>query len=207
MTTGAAAATNATDLASFRAVQATASSLEIASAPDESKVIRVINVSDGEFTLGFRAGAPGVVVPLILRILDDDELGALLDALQDELDSPPDQPGLNLAVLRAFVTVLSEHLGPSATNRFEHARFGAVARDMRGAIVGHLGLGTDVVGTVHDSGGAISFEQHVVVLPPGRFRPLSQPDLDSLAAALTVFTETTPDADPLWRQVLDDLRR
>jgi hypothetical protein len=45
----------------------------------------------------------------------------------------------------------------------------------------------------------------VIPLPPGPFRPLSTADRASLAAALSAFLDANPQADPLWRELFDDL--
>jgi hypothetical protein len=47
----------------------------------------------------------------------------------------------------------------------------------------------------------------VIPRPPGPFLPLSVADRDSLAAALATFLDDTPQADPLWRDLFDDLRK
>ncbi|HSV66525.1 MAG TPA: hypothetical protein VLJ59_11540 [Mycobacteriales bacterium] len=205
--TDSAVATNvpATDLASFQAAQAEVRSMRVTGRPGPD-TIQIIDFSDGIFTLGLQAARPGVVVPLILRILGPQELAALLDALQDQLDEPQPDPNLDLAALRAFVEVLTDKVGGGASNLFERARFADIGRDAAGAIVAHLGIGIDTVGTIHDSGCAITFSQRAIPLPPGPFRPLSQAERDSLVAALTAFLDNNPGADPLWRQLLTDLR-
>ena len=103
--------------------------------------------------------------------------------------------------------LLAHTLGTTASNRFEQARFAGISKDAAGVIVGHLGLGIDTAGTVHDAACRITFSFHVVPRPPGPFRPLSPADLDSLAAALTIFLATTPQADPLWADLLTDLTK
>jgi hypothetical protein len=110
MTTEISPADQGADLSGFRAAEAVISGLEISSAPDESKVINVIKYDNGQFTLGFRAGAPGVVVPLILRILQDEELCRLLAALRDELAHPGPEHGPDRDALIAFVAVLAAHV-------------------------------------------------------------------------------------------------
>ncbi|MBV9141744.1 MAG: hypothetical protein JO115_12640 [Pseudonocardiales bacterium] len=131
-------------------------------------VIDIITYEDGEFTLRFAPGRPGVVVPAIVEVLNPRQLSALLDALQDELDHPPADHDLDLAALRAFVDVLTKKVGAEASNRFERARFAGISKDAGGGIVGHLGLGIDTAGTVHDAAGQITFSFQVIPRPPGR---------------------------------------
>lgn len=197
---------HANDFATFHATQAELSATVIGRPRGPSSLIDIITYSEGQFTLRFAPGKPGDVAPTIVEILNPRQLSALLDALQDELDHPSD-PKLDLAALRAFVELLAHTVGTTASNRFEQARFAGISKDAGGAIVGHLGLGIDTAGTVHDAAGKITFSFHVIPRPPGPFRPLSAADLDSLAAALTTFLATTPQADPLWTDLLTDLTK
>lgn len=194
----------ASGLAGFQTGQADILVLRIIGRPG-GDLVDIITYSDGEFTLRFGPGRPGVRVPLFVRVLEPRELAALLDALQDQVDHPP-VDHLDLVALRAFVDVLAQKVGPGASNRFEGARFAGIGKDAGGGIVGHLGLGIDTAGTVHDAGGRVTFSFQVIPLPPGPFQPLSPPDLDSLVAALTTYLDDTPQADPLWRELLTDLR-
>ncbi len=206
MTDSSVAEERASGLASFQVGQADIGTLSVIGRPG-GNLIDIITYSDGEFTLRFGPGRPGGGVPLVVRILQPRELAALLDALQDQVDHPPTDRNLDLVALRAFVEVLTQKVGPGASNRFENARFAEISKDAGGGIVGHLGLGIDTVGTVHDAGGSVTFSFHVIIFPPGPFQPLSPPDLDSLVAALTTYLDDTPQADPLWRELLTDLRK
>ena len=195
----------ANDFATFHATQAERLATVIGRPHDHNGLIDIITFSDGQFTLRFAPAKPGGTAPTVVEVLNPRQLSALLDALQDELDHPPTDGKLDLAALRAFVDLLEQAVGTSASNRFEQARFGDIGKDAGGAIVGHLGLGIDTAGTVHDAAGQITFSFQVIPRPPGPFRPLSAADLDSLAAAITTFLDTTPDADPLWATLLTDL--
>jgi len=188
-------------LDTFQAAQGEVLALRLTGRADPDRV-QVITYQDGEFTLGLRAARPGVVVPAVLVVLDDDALSALLAALRRPADLAPDLPAL-----RAAVDVLEQRLGEVVAFPFEHARFADVIRDACGGIVAHLGLGIDTAGTVHDTAGAVSFSTHVVPLPPGPFRPLSRAERRTLARALTAFLDATPRADRLWQELLNDLRR
>jgi hypothetical protein len=198
----------ASGLAGFQVGQADIGAVSVIGRPG-SNLIDIITYSDGEFTLRFGPGRPGGAVPFVIRVLQPRELAALLDALQDQVDHPPADRNLDLVALRAFVEVLAQKVGPGASNRFEGARFAGISKDAGGAIVGHLGLGIDTAGIVHDAGGRVtfSFRDHQFSLPPWPFRPLSLPDLESLIAALTTYLDDTPQADPLWRELLTDLRK
>jgi len=195
----------ANDLASFQAAQAEALTLRVTGRPGVDTV-QIITYSEGTFTLGRRAVRPGIMVPMVLQVLDPQDLSALLSALQDEVDHPPKDLTPDMAALRAFIEVLAGKVGAAASNLFEQARFAGITKDACDAIVAHLGLGIDTAGTLYDAGGTVSFSTHVIPLPPGPFQPLSQPDRDSLVAALTTYLDNTPQADPLWRELLNDLR-
>lgn len=145
------------------------------------------------------------IVPAPLyRELTGDELRTLLGALKKEEQHLP--ATLDGGVFRLFVHQLAYKIEHRPSTRFNEARFGAIVRTDSGAIVGHLGLGVDVVGTVHDTRHSISVETHVVPLHPGRFRRLSEGDRESLAAALAgAIKSEAPTLDPLWQQVLQDL--
>jgi hypothetical protein len=198
----------ASGLASFHATQAEVLTMRVIGRPrGDGNLIDVITYSDGEFTLSFAPGKSGGGVPTIEEVLGPRQLSALLDALQDEVDHPPTAHDLDLAALRAFVEVLAHKVGAAASNRFERARFASISKDTGGGIVGHLGLGIDTAGTVHDAAGRVTFSFQVIPRPPGPFLPLSPADFDSLAAALTTYLDDTPQADPLWRDLLNDLRK
>ena len=196
----------ASGLASFHATQAEALTMRVIGCPrGDGDLIDVITYSDGEFTLRFAPGKSGGAVPTIVEVLGPRELSALLDALQDEVGHPPTDHDLDPAALRAFIEVLAHKVGAAASNRFERARFAGVSKDAGGGIVGHLGLGIDTAGTVHDAAGRVTFSFQVIPRPPGPFLPLSPADLDSLAAALTTYLDDTPQADQLWCDLLNDL--
>jgi hypothetical protein len=198
----------ASGFAGFHATQAEVVAMSVIGRPrGDGSLIDVITFSEGQFTRRFAGGKPGVGVPAIVEVLDRRQLSALLDALQDEVDHPPTDHDLDLAALRAFVEVLARKIGTAASNRFERARFASVSKDAGGGIVGHLGLGIDTTGTVHDAAGRVTFSFQVIPRPTGPFLPLSAADRDSLTAALTTFLDNTPQADPLWRDLLDDLRK
>jgi hypothetical protein len=206
MTGSSAVDERASGFASFHATQAEVLAVRvIGRRRRDGNLIDVITYSEGEFTLRCTAGKPGVGVPTIVEVLGPRQLSALLDALQDEVDHPPADHDLDLAALRAFVEVLAHKVGTAASNRFEQARFASISKDAGGGIVGHLGLGIDTAGTVHDAAGRVTFSFQVIPRPPGPFLPLSPADLDSLAAALTIYLDGTPHADPLWRDLLNDL--
>lgn len=208
MTDSSVAHDRASGFASFHATQAEVVDMRvIGRSRRDTDLLDVITYSDGEFTLTFAPGRPGVAVPHIAEVLGPRQLSPLLDALQDEVDHPPADHDLDLAALRAFVEVLAHKVGTAASNRFERARFAGISKDAGGGIVGHLGLGIDTAGTVHDAAGRVTFSFHVIPLPPGPFSPLSPADRDSLVAALTAYLDSTPQADPLWRDLLNDLSK
>ena len=116
---------------------------------------------------------------------------------------------LAVAVLAGSSTVAAAAAtrGPAPSGRFDVVRFASVARTPR-AIVATLGIGVDIVGTVRDARGTITFSQHVVPRGPGiPFRRLSAPDRASLAKPLRRFVTSHPRTSPLWRRLLRDLSR
>jgi hypothetical protein len=156
----------------------------------------------GNFTLAVHL--PGQVEPHHIIVLNQSMMQDLLDDLQEEALNPP--PGLDTTLFQTFIYLLTQALNVQPSTRFNLARFGDIAEDASGTITGHLGLGIDVVGTVQDADGVITFEQHPVPLPPGPLQPLSPADAASLAAALDTYISTAnPPADPLWVQVAEDL--
>jgi hypothetical protein len=147
--------------------------------------------------------APVVPAPLY-RELTSDELPALFGALKKEEHHLP--ATLDPGVFRMFVHHLAYNIEHRPSTRFTAARFGAIVRTTSGALVGHFGIGVDVVGTLHDTRRSITVETHVVPLHPNRFRHLSEADRQSLTAALDgAIKDTGAEVDPLWQQVLQDL--
>ena len=152
----------------------------------------------GRFTR--RVHVVGGPSPGVIEVLDDQALARLLADLRAELKNPPS--GADRVGLEVFTDLIEGALATEPVSmRFDTARFGDVTKDeTRHILYGHLALGVDVVGTVRDMDYELTFEQHVVVLPPGAYRPLSPADRHSLAKAL----EARPPADPLWQEILKD---
>lgn len=164
------------------------------------QVEEVAYENGGQFTRRLRV--VGGVGPQNVEVLQDDALQELLTTLKAELRDGA--PGVDPVGLKVFIDLLEDALRTDPpSSRFDHAGFGTVAQDERGILFGHLVLGVDVAGTVRDVGGSLSYEQHVVVMPPGTYRPLSAADLASLAGALSAH----PPADQLWQRILADARR
>jgi hypothetical protein len=149
----------------------------------------------------------GGIHPLSLwRRMTFDELRQLATALAAQKHHLPRT--LDPTAFHHFVHQVEVELAHQPSERFTEARFAAINRDASGAIVAHLGLGIDMVGTVHDRRAALSFEQHVVPMHPGRFQRLARADRLSLAAAIDAFIRTaTSPVDPLWQQLAHDASR
>jgi len=170
-----------------------------------AKILYELSNTGGRFFIDVHTVAPITPAPLY-RELSQEELQTLLATLQAEEQHPPS--GLDETELDTFIHLLSQAVATQPSTRFNFIRFGEVVRDASGAIVGHVGLGVDVVGTIHDANGDVTFEQHVVMLPPGPFQQLSAADKASLAAALDAYiAKAHPRANPLWDQIADDLRK
>jgi hypothetical protein len=138
---------------------------------------------------------PGVIVVLTEEMRRD-----LLDELKAELRNA--SIGTDTVGIKVFVLLLEDSLKTApASARFNSARFGGATHDeTRGIVYGQLSLGVDVVGTVRDSAHLLGFEQHLVMVPPGTYRPLSPADQSSLAKAIKDADLT----DPLWLTILAD---
>ena len=170
-----------------------------------AKILYELSTTGGRFFIDVHPIAPITPAPLY-RELSLEEMQALLATLRAEEQNPPS--GLDVPALRAFIDLLCQAVDNQPSTRFNYIRFGGIVRDTSSAIVGHVGLGVDVVGTIHDANGDVTFEQHVVMLPPGPFRQLSAADKASLAAALDAYIGSAqPHADPLWDQVAQDLKK
>lgn len=153
----------------------------------------------GQFTRRLRVA--GGISPQNIQVLQDSDLQELLTALRAELQDGAS--GADRAGLKVFIDLIEDALDPQpASIRFDIAHFETVTQDERGILFGHLVLGVDMVGTVRDVGGSLSYEQHVVVMQPGTYRPLSAADRASLATALTA----NPPTDALWQRILADAR-
>jgi hypothetical protein len=204
MTDSSVAEQRASGLASFEVGQAVVGAVISWRGGD---LVDIITHRYGEFTLTIWSRAAQSRGRLGRTVLQRRELAGLLDALRDQVDYPPVDRNLDLVALRAFVKVLAETVGPSASNLFEGARFAGISRDAGEGIVGHLGVGIDTVVTVHGGDGRVTFSFHVKPLPPGPFQPLSPPDLGCFVAALTTYLNDTTQADPLWRELLTDVSK
>lgn len=191
--------TDTSSLTAFQVADARIVSLELTGKHGVDTITK-ITYADGQFVLTTRVvtgpQSPG-------RVLDHDDLLALLAALKSEQHRQ--HTGVDQSVVQLFVHLLTQALRSEPSARFDHARFGDVAKDASGAIVGHLGFGVDMAGTVHDASGAVTFEQHVVPMHPGAYQSLSRADRGSLAANLEKFLAGSP--NPLWSEVVSDLKK
>jgi hypothetical protein len=143
------------------------------------------------------------------RPLTVDELPVLLATLRSQLKDHP--PGIDMNALRAFIELLDAAVQAQPSERFAGVRFGEIVKDTAGAVIWYVSLGVDLAGSIHDHKGKITFEQHVVPMPPAQSRPLHRRDRLSMAAAVAKFVEEANTQlrpiNPLWLQVLEDLKR
>ena len=188
--------------ARFRAAQAVVVTLRVAGTLEGEAV--AVTFHEGTFRVRAEAATGSAE-----RELTVDEMAALLGVLRDAAPGTTDAGAdLDPTALGAFVHVLDETLRQRPATPFERARFGEIVRDAAGSILGQLAFGADVVGTVHDIGGTISFEQHPVPLQPSSFHPLSATERAALVTALERYLAAArPAPDPLWEQVLQDAKR
>ncbi len=128
-------------------------------------------------------------------------------------DGDPNDPknyrpgGIASSVELPLLTFYDDEGGTRPSTRFDKVRFGDIVRDTSGALIAHFGLGVDVVGTVHDVNGSVTVEQHPVPQAPGPYLRLSEADRASLIRALDTFIEANSSANPLWKQLLAELKR
>lgn len=162
-------------------------------------VVEEVSYTDGRFARRLHIVGGPDIGPITL--LDVPARTELLAELEAEIGDAP--PGGDVAGLRVFAELLRLSLEERSSGRFASARFGQVDRDEGGVLYGHLVIGVDVVGTVRDAAGLITYEQHVVMLPPGAYRALSRADLISLADAI----DGAGDTDQAWARIGSDARR
>ena len=195
-------------LSQFIALQAEVTQMHLTGRLGVDQVAEILYEPDangfGHFFINAYTIAPVYPAPLY-RQLSLDEMRTLLVTLKEEELRIPYE--LDPVLLRTFIHLLSQAIENQPSTRFANARFGAVTRDTHGVISGQFGLGVDIAGTIHDAHGIVTVEQHVVPMPPGPFQHLSPADRASLIVALETFiTGAKPPADPLWVQILRDLR-
>jgi hypothetical protein len=192
-------------LTDFKAAHASVGQIRLYGPPQVDRTTE-ISYDEGAFKIQV-VGFPGPIGRD--RDLTEDEKRALLSSLQEELESPP--TGLDVLAARAFVDLLSRDLSRQTSTRFDNVRFGDIARDPTGTILWHVGIPVDLEGTIRDRHGRVTFEQHVVPLPPGPYLALSRADRLSLASAVEKFiSQANAQKRPiniLWEQVLNDLKR
>jgi hypothetical protein len=91
---------------------------------------------------------------------------------------------------------------------FDGARFADITKSPSGVITARVGVGVDVVGTITDDAGALSYEQHPVMLKgSGVTRPLSPAERASLATTLEKYLSSHASANPLFLELLDDTKK
>lgn len=195
-------------LSQFVALQAEVTQMHLTGRLGVDQVAEILYEPDangfGHFFINTYTIAPIQPAPLY-RQLSLDEMRTLLVSLKEEEQRIPN--GLDPVLLRTFIHLLSQAIENQPSTRFANARFGTVTRDAHGVISGQFGLGVDIAGTIHDAHGIVTVEQHVVPMPPGPFQHLSPADRASLIVALETFISSAqPPADPLWVQILQDLR-
>jgi hypothetical protein len=160
--------------------------------------VQEVDYSDGQFSRRLHIVGGPDLGPIVL--LDAPARLALLADLQAELEAAP--PGTDTTGLRVFIELLNQSLAQESSGRFTPARFGTVD-DEGAALYGHVVIGVDVVGTVRDAPGELSYEQHIIPLPPGRYQALSPADLTSLADSI----DAAGPQDPRWATISADARQ
>ena len=157
----------------------------------------------GRFTISTSVHSGPSTVP---KVMTDEEISALHAALDGRAKQTV--PGVDLEALETFTHYLAEAAASAQpSNRFDQAVFGQIHKDHAGAIIGSMRVGTDVAGLVHDAHGSVTVATYVVTMKPGPFLPLSKADQASLVRALEQALTATPAPDPLWADVLRDLKK
>jgi hypothetical protein len=201
--------TPAETLSQFTALQAEVTQMHLTGRLGTDQVAEILYEPDanavGHFFINAYTIAPIHPAPLY-RQLSLDEMRTLLVTLKAEEQRIPYE--LDPVLLHTFIHLLSQAIENQPSTRFANARFGKITRDAYGVIIGQFGLGVDIAGTIHDAHGIVTAEQHVVPMPPGPFQRLSPADRASLIVALEMLVNgSQPSADPLWVQVLNDLKK
>jgi hypothetical protein len=162
-----------------------------------------IRYTSGHFTISTWVHSGPASVP---REMTEEEIVAL----QAALDSQTKQtvPGVDIEALETFTHYLAEAAtsAPPST-RFDQAVFGEIHKDHAGTLIGSIRVGVDVAGLVHDAHGSVTVATYVVTMKPGRFLPLSKADQASLVRALEKAMSKSPPLNPLWGDVLRDLKK
>jgi hypothetical protein len=143
--------------------------------------------------------------PTMIRPLDDEDLRTLLAEIQAALANPA--AGLDTKALEAFADLIEGALS-APPDLFAQARFGSATEEVFGGtvtVIGLIGLGVDVVATIHDTNGVITWEHHPLPSQPGPFRRLTTSEQDGLTAALSAWLEGNPNA--AWGRILRDLQK
>jgi hypothetical protein len=153
----------------------------------------LVTYSEGAFTRRFWSDGPPI--PLIIEILPPEELKALGDQLDAQLEGAGS--GLDDIPLRDFAEAIRLHLSSQASSRFAAAAFGSIATVNPGEFLGQVSWPGDVVGTIAASAGAISAQTHLAHLGTGDPAPLRKADIRSLVLALQAST-----VNAQWEQVL-----
>jgi len=162
-----------------------------------------IRYEAGRFTISTWVHSGPTSVP---RDMTEEEIATLHAALDGQ--SKQTVPGVDLEALETFTHYLAEAAASAQpSNRFDQARFGQIHKDHAGTLIGSMGIGVDVAGLVHDAHGSVSVATYVVTMKPGPFLPLSKADQASLVRALEKAMSKTPPPDPLWGDVLRDLKK
>jgi hypothetical protein len=190
------------DLKNFKAVHAAILSMELAG--QAGHVTADIRYVPGKFTISTHVHSGPSTLP---RDMTPEEIKELRAALEGQAKQTI--PGADMTALETVVEYLERGMSSKPSGRFDHVRFGEIHKDPAGMLIGSLGIGIDVVGVLHDAQGEITLATHVVPLKgPGQFHKLSKADEASLASALEKYIAgAKPKANPLWEQVLRDLKK
>lgn len=153
-------------------------------------------------TWGIVAGPKGP--PIETRQLTDADLVELLAKIKAAVAEPP--ATIELSALEAFQAIVERNVEDGASVLFRSVRFGQAMEEVFGGTVtvtGHVSFGIDVVGTIHEAGGQVTWEHHIVPLPPGPSLSLTTGERDALKKALGAWLEANPDG--AWQVILEAL--
>jgi hypothetical protein len=139
------------------------------------------------------------------RILDQDELTVLLEALRKQSQKTPRLKLVSASALHAFVSALAISLYSSGPIPFGAAAFGNVISTSDNHLVGELDLGSQTRATITDANGGLSYEIHMAGRKPGVARRLTVTQLRTLITALRIYLVGKGSAaNPLWQRILGD---
>lgn len=189
------------ELSDFQAATATISTAELGGRTGEDTGATITYQANSGFELRWWFISGPRDVPTQVRQLDSEELATLLDKLNELLKSPPST--IDVEALEVFRNLVERQVVAAPGTILADVTFGQVTEEIFGGKItftGHIGLGVDVVGTIHMAAGIVTWEHHVVPLPPGPASPLTPSEREVLKTKLEAWLRDNPGG--AWKAIL-----